>query len=86
MKAGKLTSGEANCEAAMQKGEAWLLLVCNDASENTKRKFANKAEFYNVPMRFIEDTGDVNKAIGKTNRMTIIITDRGFYEAIMKVL
>ena len=40
-KAGKIVSGEVGCEAAIKNKTAKLLLLAEDASENTKKKFQN---------------------------------------------
>ncbi|MDY5023246.1 MAG: ribosomal L7Ae/L30e/S12e/Gadd45 family protein, partial [Blautia sp.] len=48
-KAGKTASGEFSTEKAVKTGKAYLVLVAEDASENTKKKFRNMCTFYEVP-------------------------------------
>ena len=39
-KAGKVVSGEFSVEKAVKEGKAWLVLVAEDASFNTKKSFS----------------------------------------------
>ena len=50
-KAGKVASGEFMTENAVKSGIASLVIVAEDASENTKKKFQNMCEFYETPIR-----------------------------------
>ena len=38
-RAGRLVSGELPCENAVKSGKAKLLIIAEDASANTKKKF-----------------------------------------------
>ena len=49
-KAGKIASGEFSTEKSVKSGKGFLVLVAADASENTKKKFRNMCEFYEVPV------------------------------------
>ena len=60
-KAGKSASGEFSCEDAIRKGTAHLVLLSEDASHNTHKKFHNKCTFYSVP---IIDTPFSKEALG----------------------
>ena len=81
-KAGRLKSGEGACVAAIAKGEAQLILISEDASDNTKKKFTNKAKYYNVECYIKGLRTDLSSAIGKANRPVVVITDRGLAEKI----
>ena len=48
-KAGKVKSGGFLVEKALQENNAQLVLISDDASDNTKSKFLKKCEFYKVP-------------------------------------
>ena len=54
-KAGKTVSGEFSTEKSVKTGKGYLVLVAEDASENTKRSFRNMCEFYDVPVYFFSD-------------------------------
>ena len=44
-KAGKVVSGEFCTEKEVKSGMAYLVIVADDASDNTKKKFRNMCEF-----------------------------------------
>lgn len=83
-KAGRVDSGEFMTENAVKSGKAALVIIAGDASENTKKKFNNMCEFYEVPIRVYSSKEDLGQAIGKEFRATIAITDEGLAQAIMK--
>ena len=49
-KAGSVASGEFSTEKAVKEGRAYLVIVAQDASDNTKKMFRNMTDFYQVPM------------------------------------
>ena len=54
-RAGKTASGEFCTEKEVKTGRAALVIVAGDASENTKKKFRDMCEFYEVPIYFYKD-------------------------------
>ena len=54
-KAGRIASGEFSTEKSVKTGKAFLVFVAGDASENTKKKFRNMCDFYEVPVYFLAD-------------------------------
>ena len=85
-KAGKTASGEFNTEKEVKSGHAALVIVATDASENTKKKFQNMCEFYEVPIYFYGDKDTLGHAMGKEFRASLAITDVGFADGIVKHL
>ena len=85
-KAGKTASGEFCNEKEIKTGYAELVIVAEDASDNTKKKFKNMCEFYEVPIYFYGDKDTLGHAMGKEFRATLAITDPGFAKGIMKHL
>ena len=83
-KAGKTASGEFATEKEVKSGYAELVIVATDASENTKKKFRNMCEFYEVPMFVYGDKETLGHAMGKEFRASLAITDFGFAKGIMK--
>ena len=51
-KAGKTVSGEFSTERAVKSGKACMVIVSEEASDNTKKKFANMCTYYQVPIWF----------------------------------
>ena len=85
-KAGKTASGEFATEKEIKSGYAALVIVAEDASDNTKKKFQNMCEFYEVPIYFYGDKDTLGHAMGKEFRASLAITDLGFANGIIKHL
>lgn len=64
-RAGRIVSGEFTVEKEVKSGRAYLVLIAEDASENTRKKFQNMCEFYEVPMRLCYDRERLGHFIGK---------------------
>lgn len=85
-KAGKTASGEFCTEKEVKTGMAALVIVAEDASDNTKKKFKNMCDFYEVPIYFYGDKDTLGHAMGKEFRATLAVTDAGFAKGIVKHL
>ena len=85
-KAGKTASGEFCTEKEVKTGMAELVIVAEDASANTKKKFKNMCDFYEVPIYFYGDKDTLGHAMGKEFRATLAVTDAGFAKGIKKHL
>ena len=83
-KAGRTVSGEFSTEKEVKSGRAALVIVADDASDNTKKKFKNMCEFYEVPIYFYKDKDTLGHAMGKEFRASLAILDEGFAKEIMK--
>ncbi len=81
-KSGHIASGEFAVERAIKTGTAYLLIVAEDASENTRKKYSNSAEYYNVPLEFFGTRDELGDAIGKAFRAAIAITDQNLARAV----
>ena len=51
-KAGKVASGEFSTEKAVKDGTACLVIVSEEASDNTRKMFTNMCTYYQVPIYF----------------------------------
>lgn len=85
-KAGKTVAGEFSTEKSVKTGHAFLVLVSEEASENTKKKFRNMCEYYHVPIYFYGMKDELGKAMGKEMRASLAVQDVGFAKAIEKIL
>jgi len=83
-KAGRTVSGEFMTEREVKSGRATLAIVAIDASANTKTKFRNMCDFYEVPLCFYGDKEKLGHAIGKEFRASVAILDEGFAKGIQK--
>lgn len=86
MKAGDVASGEFMTEKAIRDGVAELVIVAEDASANTRKKFANSCHYYRVPYAVFGDKEMLGEAIGKSFRASLAVTDKGFAKSIGKNL
>ncbi|OMP68643.1 YlxQ family RNA-binding protein [Domibacillus epiphyticus] len=77
-RAGKIISGEELTVKEIQRGNAKLVILSEDASRNTEKKITDKAAFYRVPVRRIQDREALGQAIGKDARVVVAVTDAGF--------
>ena len=84
MKAGKVVSGEFATEKAVKTGKAALVIVSEAASENTKKKFRNMCDYYQVPIYFFGEKEELGHAIGKEFRASLAVLDDGLAKAIEK--
>lgn len=78
MKAGKIASGEFAVESEVKSGNAQLVIVAEDASDNTKKKFRNSCRFYEVPFVCAGTKDELGHAIGKEYRAIVAVLDAGF--------
>ncbi len=81
-----LRSGEFSTEKAVKEGSAAMVIIGNDASDNTKKKFTNMCAFYNTPIYFYSDKVQLGRAIGREMRTSVAVTDEGMAANIMKRL
>lgn len=86
MRGRNLVSGEFQTIDAIQNGKARLVLVAQDASENTKKLFANKAKFYGVAAYEFGTKEELGKAIGKAYRSSLAVCEKGLADTIMRQL
>ncbi|MBQ6416282.1 MAG: ribosomal L7Ae/L30e/S12e/Gadd45 family protein [Butyrivibrio sp.] len=85
-RAGKLKSGEFAVLEAIRKKTAVMVIVSNDASDNTKKEFSDKCNYYKVPIYFYGNMDELGHAIGKDVRTSLAITDAGFAKTLIKNL
>ena len=85
-RAGKVKSGEFSTEKAVKSGQASLVIVSRDASENTKKMFRNMCTYYKVPYYEFGGREELGAAMGKQMRVSLAVTDPGFSSAIVKQL
>lgn len=85
-KSRNVASGEFSTEKAVKEHKAALVIVANDASDNTKKMFHNMCTYYNVPVYFFGDKDNLGHAMGKEFRASLTVFDKGLADAIEKIL
>lgn len=86
MKAGKIKSGEFAVEKAVKTGLAYLVIVSESASNNTKKKFGNMCLYYEVPIYHYGSKEELGGCIGKEFRASLAVIDENFAKTIEKEL
>lgn len=81
-----VVSGGFATENAVKSGKAYLVIVSEDASANTEKKFRNMCEFYEVPYYRFGMKESLGHFMGKQERTSLAITDAGFADSIQKHL
>ena len=84
MKAGKTVSGEFSTEKAVKSGKARLVVVSEEASDNTRKMFTNQCTYYRVPICFFGRKDELGHSMGKEFRASIAIMDEVFASALVK--
>lgn len=82
-KAGKVKSGEFATAEAVKSFKAFLVIVSEDASDNTKKEFRNMCSFYEVPYYEISTKETLGHAIGKDCRSSLAVCDEGFSKSLI---
>ena len=86
MKAGKIKAGEFSVEKSIKQGKAKLVIVAEDASENTIKKFKNSCFHYRIPFYQYGNKDELGKIIGKEMRSSLSIEDEGFGKRIIGIM
>ena len=79
-RAGKCQSGEFAAERAVKAGKAKLVLLEENASENTKGRFSSLCAGRNIPLKLVPQVG---RAIGREGHVVMAVTDIQFANMIL---
>lgn len=85
-KSRNVVSGEFSTENAVKNHNASLVIVAEDASDNTKKMFTNMCTYYKVPIYFFGEKTELGHAMGKEFRASLAVMDKGLADAIEKQL
>ena len=84
-RARKITFGADSTEQDIQKHKVKLIIIAQDASDRTKKKFIDVANNYNVPIIIYGSIEEISKAIGKQNKAIIGVKDSNMGAEIEKL-
>lgn len=85
-KARKLVSGEFSVKQAVLDQKAYLVIVTEDASDNTKKLFKDKSSYRSIPYVEWGTRDDLGRMLGKDQRVAIAILDEKLAEKIMEMI
>ena len=83
-RARKVSSGEFSVEKAIKSYNAFLVIIAEDASDNTKKKFSDMCSYYETPIIFYSSKDELGHSIGKEYRASLAILDENFATGIME--
>ena len=83
-RAGKTVSGEFSTERAVKSGKANMVVVSEEASDNTRKKFVNMCTYYQVPICILGKKDELGQCTGKEMRASLAVLDEGFARAMGK--
>lgn len=86
MRGKNLVSGEFQTIEAVKCGDVMVVIIAEDASDNTKKLFHNKCSFYEIPVYEYGTKEDLGRAIGKDLRSSVGVCDEGLANAIITQL
>ena len=81
-KSGNVVSGEFSTEKAVKTGHAYLVIVSEEASENTRKMFRNMTDFYHVTCYCYGSKEDLGRCIGKEFRASLAVIDENLAKAV----
>ncbi len=85
-RAGRIKSGEFAAEKAIKSSNAFLVIVAEDASDNTKKHFKDMCSFREIPFYVYGTKEEIGRCIGKESRASIALTDEGFSKGLIAML
>lgn len=83
-KTGFTVSGDFSVMEALKAEKIRLLLLATDASENTKKKWKDKAAFRSLPIYEIGTKEELGRALGKEIRTIVAILDQGLANGLLE--
>ncbi|GAA6820646.1 YlxQ family RNA-binding protein [Helicobacter pylori] len=86
MRAGKVKTGESVIINEIKKHRIQLVIIAEDASENTKKIIQNKCESYHISFRIFGTRSELGQALGKVERVNVGITDQGFAKKLLSMI
>ena len=73
-RAGKCKSGEFAVEKSIKSGKSFLVIIPEDASDNTKKKFRNMTTYRSVPYQELGTKETLGHQLGRSERSSISLS------------
>ncbi len=81
-----VVSGAFATEQTAKSGEARLVIIAEDASGNTRKKYDTMCDFYRVPSAVYGTKAVIGHSMRREERSVLAVTDEGFANSIQKHL
>ena len=82
-RARQVASGEFQTEEAIRKRRARVVVIAQDASDNTKKHFTDMCEYAGIPYCIFSDKDTLGHAIGRGERSSLAITDENLAQVFL---
>lgn len=84
-RAGKVSTGSFICLKMIKSRRAKLVIIAEDASDNTKKSIKDSCKFYNVKNIEVSDMASLGHATGGGERAVVSVNDDNFAKAISDI-
>ena len=84
-RAGKVDSGQFKAERSIKSGKAFLVILSQDASDNTAKQFRDMCSWRKVPCIAAADRYRLGGGIGAQERCVLAVTDPSFARRILEL-
>ncbi|MCH5212926.1 MAG: ribosomal L7Ae/L30e/S12e/Gadd45 family protein [Oscillospiraceae bacterium] len=84
-RAGKVSTGAFICDKMIKSGRARLVILAQDASENTKKSVRDSCRYYKIKLIEISDMATLGHATGGGDRAVVSVNDNNFAKAILDI-
>ena len=85
-KAGAVAPGESAAINALRNGKAYIVILANDASENTQKRFTNYCNSKSVQLVPFGLKSSLGETLGKEVFSVMAITDKRFSDRIIELI
>ena len=81
-RARRVVSGEFSTEKSVKSGRSHMVIVSEEASDNTKKMFTNMCTHYKVPIYLFGTKEELGHAMGQEFRASLSVEDAGFAKSL----
>lgn len=85
-RAGAVRFGGGAVADGIRAGKVFLVILSEDASENTKKRFHNSCSFYEVDCAEVCDRYSLGKACGRDVAVIMSVTNEEFAKKLQEIL
>ena len=85
-RAGQLEAGSFLTEKSIRAGKAKLVLLAEDASDNTRKAITDACTYRKVPLVTVLKKTELGHAVGLEDRVCLCITGESFAGRILELL
>ena len=85
-RARKVVSGEFSTEKSVKSGRSRMVIVSEEASDNTKKMFTNMCAHYKVPIYLLGTKDELGHAMGQEFRASLSVEDAGFAKSMAALM